>query len=58
MDIQTYMWKGLIGQMTFPKKLQKFLKPLDLHAKEFNRSMTFPKQKNSKLSKNLKQNVN
>jgi hypothetical protein len=47
--------------MTFPKKLQKFDKPLELHVKGYNWPKTFPKKKkktNPKLPKDLKQNVN
>jgi hypothetical protein len=40
----TYMWSGLIGQWYLPKKLQKFIKPLELHLKGFNWPMTFPKK--------------
>jgi hypothetical protein len=39
------------------KKLQKFVKPLELQVKGFNWSMTFPK-KIPKLPIDLKQNVN
>ncbi len=38
------MWSGLIGQWPSQKKLQKFDKPLELHVKGFNWSITFPKK--------------
>jgi hypothetical protein len=43
--------------MTLPKKLQNFVKPLDLHVKGFDWSMTSSKKFQNFL-KDLKQNVN
>jgi hypothetical protein len=43
--------------MTFPKKLQKFDKPLELRVKGFDWSRNLS-QKIPKLPKDLKQNVN